>query len=105
MDIIDDSVEIRVKRGVELLDYAMPDWWLSVARLDMAFSDKCVLGQLKKSYAAGLHWLGLDHGYEYGFGANPSLELGMMEQYRILTSIWRKHIRDRLLTSGTRALP
>jgi hypothetical protein len=69
----DDPLEVRVARGVALLDEQVPEWAsrIEVARLDVR-SPSCILGQLFGTYIDGhialalgpILWLeGMYHGF------------------------------------------
>jgi hypothetical protein len=71
---VQDTPEVRVARGVALLDETVPDWRqrIDVETLDMTDGTQCVVGQVfAAAYWYGLGRLGLDEGswdsHDYGF--------------------------------------
>lgn len=68
--------EEQARRGAELLDQEVPDWYKKIDLEELVLSKpcKCVLGQVWKaekgveSFLYGLNFLNV-HGDEYGFAA------------------------------------
>lgn len=102
-----------VQRGAALLDQAMPGWHdrIDTDRLDLRFTDRCVLGQLYggeyRSFQDGATTLSgvtdmvrrLDWAGEHGFWLLPGEEdddrVDPELTYQVLTSDWRQVIDER----------
>jgi hypothetical protein len=87
-----DAPDVRVARGVALLDKRVPRWrdWIDADRLDVQ-SPRCILGQLYGAYIDGHIALGLGpavwiEGAYYGFVESSS------QTAREIEACWRAHI-------------
>jgi hypothetical protein len=95
----------KVQKGARLLDQKCPNWHkkIKLDRLDMEWSESCVLGQVYGCYAVGLRNLNLHkkswhntyiRGQQHGFTITPwTTNTKICFQY--LTSLWRQEIRSR----------
>lgn len=117
------ELEARVAQGAKLLDGYDPNWALnvSVLSLSLAYCDKCVLGQLFRSYSLGLRTLGIHthadeldtsvvrltadnpivtHGFDLSYDEVYNDGTVAWTSYRQLTDAWR-----RVVGARQRALP
>lgn len=87
-----ENMKIAVKRGSELLDEKLPDWYnrIDLENLRMVSVSWCILGQLYGTYMNGYAALGIrvDQGHHYGFEL-PKLAWN----YDQLTDMWKEAIR------------
>lgn len=86
-------------RGIAFLNSEAPEWrgLISVQRLDMAFYDHCILGQLVGTYDCGLEEFSLtdEEATKYGFctrerWADCTDEAKFFEEYARLTEVWKE---------------
>jgi hypothetical protein len=97
------NVRGRVGRGAELLDRRIPAWaWeIDVKRLNLAYTEECILGQVYGHYEDGCHDLGITTGRQscrHGFVGSligrfirPLCRL----EYTCLQDAWVAAIRER----------
>jgi len=87
------TIAERVTKGAELLDVKRPRWFLEIdlGLLNMANSEKCILGQLYDYYDdVALYELGIIWGGEYGFDICI-----FPDEYSTLHTLWIKEITKR----------
>lgn len=97
---LDEAREVRVARGVALLDEKAPDWRTQVNpdTLDMCSDTACVLGQIYGRYGSGMVALGLTsrtQGTRYGFDSwtdRGTLSRSDDNETRALTAAWRAEL-------------
>lgn len=93
----------RVAAGAALLDERKPGWYqdIDLNRLDVFYSELCVVGQVYGNYWLGLHILNLEwrDAISNGFFAKPSLIWflpgGKRLAYDELNVHWRAEITKR----------
>ena len=108
------SMVSRVKRGADLLDEQLPDWYkrIDTAELQMERYDRCILGQTFKdwlspegggSYLRGLRALGIQEGsgHRYGFDLDHAHDEDD-SSYGTLARYWSRAIGRRLIRDGKR---
>ena len=101
-----DGVEVtnekQVADGARFLDSNVPGWFRSIdlSRLNMSNPCYCVVGQLFRSFEAGLEQLDVDatdgEDIALGFDRPDSLDLGYPRDLAALTLIWKREIEARL---------
>jgi hypothetical protein len=94
-----DSVTERVSAGIDLLDRECRGWdkHIDLGRLSLDSCQRCVLGQLFRSYSLGLADLELDddEAVELGFDQDEDEDDGDGTGYPALTAAWTIAIRAR----------
>jgi hypothetical protein len=97
------DVRGRVGRGSERLDRRMPAWaWeIDVKRLNLTYTEECILGQVYGHYEAGCRDLGITtglqscrHGFVGSLLGRFVRPLGRLE-YSLLRDAWLAEIRER----------
>lgn len=101
-DSVEETNEKQVADGARYLDLNAPGWFRSIDlnRLNMVNPCYCVVGQLFRSFVAGLERLDvdLDDGDDFalGFDRPDSLGLDYSRDLAALTPIWKREICARL---------
>lgn len=91
------QAQTPVKKGMALLDQYEPGWRnaIKVEYLDVATTDRCVLGQVYGSFSIGLQTLSNKTGVSvdsvaHGFAIDA---VTSADPYKVLTDDWKKAIR------------
>jgi len=88
------TVQVRVKRGAELLDAKRPGWAakINLGTLDLASHCNCILGQL-------FAWSVLNKQPTKMAIRNGFYTKNGRPEYTILNRVWKHHIRERLAST------
>lgn len=96
MEVDQELLRERVKRGAALLNNKHPDWAakIDVNDLNMTFCLRCVLGQLLGEYNAGRRCLGLSSAESFACGFIGEGK-GLGEDTAALKEPWLEEIKAR----------
>lgn len=99
-----EDIKLAAKRGAYWLDHTYPEWLdaIDTTRLNLASTERCVLGQLMgggtyldfvdalrgADIGVVLHWL-LEHGF------TMSMPMPTEAHWNLLTDAWKEQIRER----------
>jgi len=86
------TLQVRAKRGAELLDEKRPGWAkkIDTDKLRMESCAVCILGQLNA-------WAVAKGSYRFGMIGNGFARSScLLDEYPTLTRLWKHHIKKRL---------
>lgn len=100
------AIQVRVKRGADLLDLKCPGWEkkIHLGTLDMSSATHCVLGQLFTTYIGGVDKLlgiidpanKIHARWVKNHGFNAWFDMCACDLFTALTKAWKYQINKRL---------